>query len=152
MNISLESHIALRTENIREAEDYYCHLFDLRVAWRETETPEGWRRLPSGKTWEDAELAGIQLEMVMLHRDRLALEKVSSVHASGSLSHIGLLVDKKELNRLRGSISKFGCSLIHDSEGTLVFDDKFGVRWEPSLNDYSDPSKIGDRPERMLNI
>jgi len=90
----------------------------------------------------------------MLHRDglALALERVSSVHAGGCLSHIGLLVDKEELIKLRGSISKFGCNLVHDSDITLVFDDRFGVRWEPSLNDFSDPSKIGDRPERMLNF
>jgi catechol 2,3-dioxygenase-like lactoylglutathione lyase family enzyme len=152
MGISLVSHVSLRSAELREAEEYYSQLFNLRVAFRETETSDGWRRLPNNKSWADADLAGVEIEMVMLHREgfALGLEKASSVEALGNLSHVGLLVDQGELHRFRSLISKLDCCVVHDFDEAVVFDDKFGVRWEPSLLEYSNPSQIGDRPERYL--
>ena len=154
MSISLVSHVALRVVDLREAERYYCDLFGLEVAFREAETPEGWRRLPEGKTWEDAEAAGIHLDMVMLHRDglALALEEDTPVKANGTLSHIGLLVDEEELRRLRKDLPKFECHLVHDLERTIVFDDRYSVRWEVSQTDYSEPKRLGVRPGRWLEL
>jgi catechol 2,3-dioxygenase-like lactoylglutathione lyase family enzyme len=115
------THIALRVTNLREAEAYYCDLFGLEVAWREAETTEGWRRLPQGKTWDEAEVAGIQLGIVMLHRDglALALEPHASIPTEGQLSHIGLLVDEPELSRLRHYAPQVGGRLVHDDHNRL---------------------------------
>jgi hypothetical protein len=46
------------------------------VAFRETETPEGWRTVPAEATWESIERAGAEVGLVMLYRNglRLALE------------------------------------------------------------------------------
>ena len=154
MSISLVSHVSLGSVELRESEEYYSRLFDMRVAFRETETLDGWRRLPIEKGWDDAASAEVEIEMVMLHRDgfALGLEKASSVQSTGNLSHVGLLVDEGELARFRGLMSKLDCRVVHDFEQTLVFDDKFGFRWEPSLLEYSNPSQIGNRPERYLDL
>jgi catechol 2,3-dioxygenase-like lactoylglutathione lyase family enzyme len=154
MSLYSVTHIALRVTNLREAEAYYCDLFGLEVAWREAETLNGWRRLPEGKTWDDAEQAGIYLGIVMLYRDglALALELHPSISSEGQLSHIGLLVDEPELNRLRQYGPQVGCSLVHDHRQTIVFDDKYGIRWEPSTFTYTDPKRLGATAERLLNV
>ena len=154
MSLYSVTHIALRATNLQEAEAYYCDLFGLEVAWREAETSDGWRRLPEGKTWDDAEATGIQLDTVMLHRDglALALELHPSISTEGQLSHIGLLVDEPELNRLRHYGPQVGCRLLDDYEQTIVFDDKYGIRWEPSTFPYTDPKRIGAGTERLLNV
>jgi catechol 2,3-dioxygenase-like lactoylglutathione lyase family enzyme len=76
--LSLRSftHLALRVEGLREAEAFYRELFLLEVAFREAETPEGWRTLAPEADWADAEAAGVELGLVMLYRDgfRLALK------------------------------------------------------------------------------
>jgi catechol 2,3-dioxygenase-like lactoylglutathione lyase family enzyme len=154
MSLYTVTHIGLKMTNLREAEAYYCDLFSLEVAWREAETTDGWRRLPEGKTWDDAEKAGIQLGTVMLHRDglALALEQYSSISSEGQLSHIGLLVDEPELNRLRHHGPQVGCRLVYEFRRSIVFDDKYGIRWEPSTFDYSEPKRLGAEAERWLNI
>jgi catechol 2,3-dioxygenase-like lactoylglutathione lyase family enzyme len=148
------THIALRVTNLREAEAYYCDLFGLEVAWREAETTEGWRRLPQGKTWDEAEVAGIQLGIVMLHRDglALALEPHASIPTEGQLSHIGLLVDEPELSRLHHFAPQVGGRLVHDDPQSIVFDDNYGIRWEPSTYTYTEPKRLGAGPERLLSI
>lgn len=154
MTISLISHVALRAANLREAERYYRYLLGLEVAFREAETAEGWRRLPEGKSWDDAEAAAVQLGMVMLYRDGLALaiEQGAAVNEAGNLSHIGLLVDQAELSRLRRDLAGFECQIVHDFEQTIVFDDKYGVRWEPSLVEYAQPKLVGIRTAKWLEI
>ncbi len=135
------THIALRVTHLRDAESFYCRLFDLAVAWREAETADGWKTLPAGKSWDDAHAANIELGLVMLHRSgfALALEAVEEVMYAGQLSHIGVHVDAGELDRLRHAALRLGCRVIHDLPTTVVFDDLYGVRWEPTTIDYTDP-------------
>jgi catechol 2,3-dioxygenase-like lactoylglutathione lyase family enzyme len=144
MTIHCITHIALRVQDLRKAEAFYCHLFDLEVAWREAETLDGWRTLPEGRTWEDAFAAGIHLNLVMLYRDNfaLALEAVTEVRAQGALSHLGLYVDEHELALLKQRAITLGCSIVSTSEQTIVFDDQYAVRWEPTVTSYFDPRQF----------
>jgi catechol 2,3-dioxygenase-like lactoylglutathione lyase family enzyme len=150
------THVALRVERLREAETFYCELFALDVAWREAETPEGWQTLPQAAGWDDAERAGVQLGIVMLYRDgvRLALEAVDSVTDDGQLSHVGVLVDDGELERLRRIARAAGCAIVVESERALIFDDLFGVRWEFNTFSYDDPPSMstGARTGRWLEL
>jgi catechol 2,3-dioxygenase-like lactoylglutathione lyase family enzyme len=150
------THIALRVERLRDAESFYCALFGLEVAWREAEGPQGWLTLPESAGWDDAESAGIELGIVMLYRDgvRLALEAVDRVNDDGRLSHVGLLVDECELDRLRERAAAAGCDIVLDREAALVLDDPFGVRWELNSFPYDDPPSMstGARTGAWLTV
>ncbi len=156
MNTYGVTHIALRVTNLRAAEAFYCTLFDLAVAWREAETADGWKTLPLDKSWDDAHAANIQLGLVMLHRSgfALVLEAVDEVTDAGQLSHIGVQVGAGELDRLRHAASRLGCHMIHDQPTTLVFDDPYGVRWEPTTIDYTHPRQYstGARAGQWLSV
>lgn len=150
------THIALRVTSLRDAETFYCMLFDLAVAWREAETADGWKTLPLDKSWDDAQAAHIHLGLVMLHRlgFALALEAVDEVTDAGQLSHIGVQVSVSELDRLRHDALRLGCQVIHDQPTTLVFDDPYGVRWEPTTIDYTEPRQYstGARAGKWLSV
>jgi hypothetical protein len=123
VNLRSFTHLALRVERLRAAEAFYCELFALEVAFREAETPEGWRRLPTQADWADAKAAGVKLNLVMLYRDgfRLALEGVDRVSPPGLLSHVGVYADKSELERLRERAEGTGCQIVtFDRECSLV--------------------------------
>ena len=156
MSLHSFTHVALRVKRLREAEAYYRTLFALEVAWREAETPDGWGTLPESADWDDAERAGIQLGIVMLHRDgfRLALEAADEVSGAGHLSHLGVFVDEQELRRVRETAASSGCTVVVDREQALIIDDRFGVRWELNTFAYDDPPSMstGARTGRWLNV
>jgi catechol 2,3-dioxygenase-like lactoylglutathione lyase family enzyme len=140
MTLHAFTHVALRVEQLREAEAYYCGLFRLEVAWREAETPDGWYTLPDSSGWDDAEQAGIDLAIVMLYRDglRLALEAAESAVEQGRLAHLGIFADEEEFKLLREA-AQAGGEIVTDVERALIFDDRFGVRWEVNSFAYEDP-------------
>ncbi len=144
MSLRSVTHVALRVKHLREAEAFYTDLFHLQVAFREAETSQGWETLSDGNSWEDAEHAGIEISVVMLHRGgfRLALEAAESVAKDGQLSHIGILTDPDELSRLRSLASTAGLAIRVDREQAFVFDDPFGVRWELNTFPYDDPKSL----------
>jgi catechol 2,3-dioxygenase-like lactoylglutathione lyase family enzyme len=150
------THVALRVERLREAEEFYRGVFALEVAFREAETADGWWTLPESANWDDAERARIDLGLVMLFRGglRLALETADVVAQDGQLSHVGVFVDDDELTRLRGVAADFGCEIVADRAQALVFDDPFGVRWELNSFPYDDPPSLstGARRGRWLEI
>jgi catechol 2,3-dioxygenase-like lactoylglutathione lyase family enzyme len=127
------THVALRVPDLRPAEDFYMALFDLQVAFREANVADGWRTLPEGAGWEDAQAAGISLELSVLHRDALglALEQAGERFVAGErLSHVGLETTDDELDRLRQAAPGLGCKVVLDRSGLLLLDDPYGVRWE----------------------
>ena len=157
MTLESYTHVALRVERLREAETLYRELFALEVAWREAATPDGWATLPNSADWDDAERAGIQLGLVMLFRDgfRLALEAVETVACEGQLSHLGVLVDARELSRLREAAAAVGCEIVTFREGrALIFVDPFDVQWELNTFAYENPPSMstGVRLGRWLDV
>lgn len=125
-------HVALRVTDLRAAEAYYRRLFGLKVAFREAVAQDGWRTLPPGVGWDEAERAGIELGLVFLSRGpfRLALEGTEAALEGGRLAHICLDADPKELDALRERAMEMGCRVMLDRPGYLIFADAFGVHWE----------------------
>jgi catechol 2,3-dioxygenase-like lactoylglutathione lyase family enzyme len=140
------THVALRVTDVRDAEEYYRDLFGLEVAFREAPTEAGWATLPDGADWEESPA---ELQLTMLFRDgfRLALERADHVAPKGQLSHIGLQVDAEELDALRRHVGA-----VVDNDRALVFDDRFGVRWELNTFAYDEPRALstGARTGRWL--
>jgi catechol 2,3-dioxygenase-like lactoylglutathione lyase family enzyme len=150
------THVALRVEMLRKAEAFYADLFELEVAWREAETSDGWRTLPTSADWDAAKQAGIELGLAMLYRDgfRLALEAVDRVSKDGLLSHLGVHADEDELKRLRHSALAAGCEIVADSDRALIIDDPFGIRWELNTFAYNDPPTMstGARTGKWIEL
>jgi len=150
------THVALRAKNLEEAEAFYCELFGLDVAWREAPTADGWWTLPPYADWGDARRGGHNIGLVMLYRGgiRVALEAAEVVAPRGSLSHIGLFVDREELQRTRTNATRLKCTMAVDRADTLVIDDRFGVRWELNTFQYDDPSTMstGARLGHWLSV
>lgn len=127
------THVALRVPDLRQVEEFYTALFGLQVAFREANVADGWRTLPEGAGWQDAQAAGISLDLSVLHRDALglALERAEEGFvAGGRLSHVGLEITDVELQRLRQAAPGLGCRVVLDRQGLLLLDDPYGVRWE----------------------
>jgi catechol 2,3-dioxygenase-like lactoylglutathione lyase family enzyme len=127
------THVALRVADLRQAEDFYMALFGLQVAFREAEVTDGWRTLPEGAGWEDAQAAGISLDLSVLHRDalHLALERTGQGFVAGErLAHVGLEITDVEMERLLKAAPRLGCQIVQQRRGLLVLDDPYGVRWE----------------------
>jgi catechol 2,3-dioxygenase-like lactoylglutathione lyase family enzyme len=127
------THVALRVADLRQAEDFYMALFDLQVAFREAEVADGWRTLPEGAGWQDAQAAGISLDLSVLHRDalHLALERAGQGFVAGErLAHVGLEITDVEMERLLKAAPRLGCQIVQQRRGLLVLDDPYAVRWE----------------------
>ena len=139
------THVALRVEHLRDAEALYGELFSLAVAFRETETSDGWRTLTPETDWDAIEQAGVDVGLVMLYRDglRLALEAVDRVSREGLLSHVGVHVDMQEFEQLHARALATGCEVVADQyQRALIFDDPLGVRWEVNTFGYDDPPSL----------
>ena len=151
------THLALRVERLHDAEALYAELFSLSVAFRETETPDGWLTIRPEADWDAVEKADINVGLVMLYRDglRLALEAVGHVSREGLLSHVGVQADAHELDPLRERALAAGCEIVADQHGrALIFDDPLGVRWEVNTFAYDDPASLstGARTGAWLNV
>jgi catechol 2,3-dioxygenase-like lactoylglutathione lyase family enzyme len=73
MNCSLR-HIALFIPELWMAERYYQSIFDMELIGREAELVDGlWYTLPFDKGWDDADAAGVKLDMLALRKDEFAL-------------------------------------------------------------------------------
>ena len=150
------THVALRVAPLRQAEEFYRALFGLDVAFREAEGADGWRTLPDGASWDDAEAAGIDLGLSALHRDAftLALEADVDSTPGGRLSHIGVQVDTDDLDRLRRESPLLGCHFALDRPTILIVDDPYGVRWEVATTAYDNPRHLstGVRTGQWLDV
>lgn len=137
MNYRSITHVAVRVQNLREAERFYQQLFGLEVLFREAETDEGWATLPPDAGWEDAESAGVHLDLCVLRRDELilALERTATPTGEPSkLSHIGIAVSEEELPALHQRVKQLGCTVCLEHPRSIIFDDVFGVRWEVTFS------------------
>lgn len=128
----LSPHIAITVPDLEEAETYYAHLFDMELITREALTEDGDRQLPLGKTWADAETAGIDLYMLALRRDRfvLALFAETSEHVDGVRRplYVGLRMTDREVAELRRRL--LHGEVWDEQEGG--FRDRYGIGWQVS--------------------
>ncbi len=153
MNYRAVAHVAIRVPDLREAESFYRRLFGLEVAFREARTEEGWATLPPGAGWDEAEAAGVKLDLVFLRRDALdlALERTTaSISEPSRLSHVALVVSPEELEALRGRAREMGCPFAYDAPTHMMFSDPHGGRWEIMLK--GDSRSTGESRGRWLKV
>ena len=126
------SHVALNVANIVDAERYYCGLFELEVAFRDAQHGGRQASLRPGVSWKTAIAKGIAPGLSSLFRGgfSLAVEQNAVTLADRKLNHLGLDVDGAELAAMKARLAPHGCTIVADRRDLLVFDDRFGIRWE----------------------
>ena len=134
------SHIALRVDDVAEAESYYCRLFDLEVAFRDLTTDGVQRSLRPGTKWADAAEHGFRPGLSSLWRDgfNLALEQAPASGA-GHVDHLGLLVEQQEVAETAARAREMGCTILVQRADIVVFTDRYGIRWELTSTQYESP-------------
>jgi catechol 2,3-dioxygenase-like lactoylglutathione lyase family enzyme len=130
-------HVALFVgDDLRGAEAYYARLFDMEVVLREgllgPPGPDGeaWGQLPHDRTWDDAERAGVEIDMVALQRGDVILPLFAAEPSGERFYAIGLLMDADAVAAVGDRLDDE--TLEDHRDGWLAFVDRYGVRWQLS--------------------
>jgi hypothetical protein len=131
-------HIALLVgEDLRGAEEYYSHLFDMEVVLREGPLEPGgpdadaWGQLPEGKSWDDAVAAGVEIGFVALQRGDVILPLFAAEPTGERFYAIGFVTEPEEIAAVE---DRLGNDEVVEGtgDGWLAFVDRYGTRWQLS--------------------
>lgn len=141
------THIAVCVPgSLREAEDFYRHLLDLEVSWREP-VPDG---APWDLPWDDFQPTDEPPNIVLLHSGALRLAVVAADSPAEPtrrpVDHVGLQVTGDQLRRIRTRAKDANFQVLYEREDE-VFDflDRYGVEWELDTRSFQDPRAIMDQ-------
>jgi catechol 2,3-dioxygenase-like lactoylglutathione lyase family enzyme len=128
------SHFALAVDDLEKAEAFYRQLFDnMCLIGRESLQDDGeWYTLLFDKTWEDADEAGVELNMVALRKDNLVLALFQVELLTGE-QIIGLSVSQDEIGAIRGRLTP-EITLMIDQVDHLDLIDPYQVMWQIGVN------------------
>jgi len=150
MNCSLR-HIALFVPDLRTAERYYQSIFDMQLIGREAELADGqWYTLPFDKGWDEADAAGIKLDMLALRKDEFALALFRGDALPGQVNVIGLRMPIEEIARVRARLPG-DTKILEDAPDYLEFRDPYQIAWQ-IMFPGSKFSTAGDIANRWLNL
>ena len=150
MNCSLR-HIALFVPDLRMAERYYQSIFDMGLIGREAELADGlWYTLPFDKGWDDAEAAGIKLDMIALRKGEIGFALFRGDAPPGQVNVIGLRMPMEEIARVRDRLP-VDTLVSEDAPDYLEFRDPYQITWQIMLPE-SKFSTAGDIANRWLKI
>jgi catechol 2,3-dioxygenase-like lactoylglutathione lyase family enzyme len=142
------THIALRFEDLRAAEEYYAALLDLDVAWRDTRGD-----VSMFATWEQIEAADAQPWVSALYAGNLRVTieagEGSAARTSLGLDHVGLHVSQAQLARIAARSSDLDLEIEDAPPGMLVFSDRHGLRWELDTRSHADLVALGEELEAL---
>ncbi|HLO17918.1 MAG TPA: VOC family protein [Anaerolineales bacterium] len=129
MNCSLR-HIALFVPDLRTAERYYQLIFDMELIGREAELADGlWYTLPFDKGWDEADAAGIKLDMLALRKDEFGLAVFRGDAPPGQVNVIGLRMPMEEIARVRAQLPG-DTQVLQDEPDYLEFRDPYLITWQ----------------------
>jgi catechol 2,3-dioxygenase-like lactoylglutathione lyase family enzyme len=132
MNCSLR-HIALFVPDLLTAEQHYQSIFDMELIGREAELEGGlWYTLPFDKGWDDAEEAGIKLDMLALRKDEFGLALFRGDAPAGQVNVIGLRMPLEEIARVRARLPG-NTQVLEDEPDYLEFRDPYQITWQIML-------------------
>jgi len=150
MNISVR-HIALFVPDLRAAERYYRSIFDMDLIGREAELEDGlWYTLPFDKGWDEADAAGIELDMLGLRKDEFGLALFRGDAPPGQVNVIGLRMPREEIAGVRARLPR-EAQVLEDAPDYLEFRDPYQITWQLLLPE-SKFSTAGDIANRWLKL
>ena len=127
-------HVAIVVSRLRDAEEYYRHVFGMELIGREAEGDDGESySLPSDREWDDAEAAGIELGFVALRRGEAILALLRGPASPGQVYAIGIVMSELDIAGIRARLPPHA-EVVGDRPGYLEFVDPFGVRWQISTD------------------
>lgn len=148
---TLIRHVALVVPDLRAAERYYQSIFDMELIGREAVRSDGlWYTLPHDKGWDEAEAAGIELNMLALRKDRFVLALFKGDAPPGQVLVMGLEMPAEEIARVRARLPKdeLPSDMPLDS---LEFRDRYQILWQISAPG-SEFRTSGDFADRWLEL
>jgi len=149
--ISSLRHIAVFVPNLRSAERYYQSVFDMELIGREAELSDGlWYTLPFDKGWDEAEAAGIKLDMLALRKEEFGLALFRGDAPPGQVNVIGLKMPMEEIAAVRARLPE-GTQVSEDAPDSLEFRDPYQITWQILLPE-SKFSTSGDIANRWLKL
>jgi catechol 2,3-dioxygenase-like lactoylglutathione lyase family enzyme len=123
-------HIALVVPDLREAEVYYQSLFQMELIGREAELDDGqWYTLPADKGWDEAEAAGIELDMLALRKGGIVLALFSGPQPSGQVYAIGLAMPDVQVAEVKNQLPP-EAEVLLDHPEQFNFRDRYGISWQ----------------------
>jgi catechol 2,3-dioxygenase-like lactoylglutathione lyase family enzyme len=129
MNSSIR-HIALFVPDLRTAERYYQSIFDMQLIGREAELADRlWYTLPFDKGWDEADAAGIKLDMLALRKDEVGLALFRGDAPAGQVNVIGLRMPLEEIARVRARLPG-DTQVLEDKPDYLEFRDPYMITWQ----------------------
>jgi len=150
MNSSLR-HIALFVPDLRTAEHYYQSIFDMELIGREAELADGlWYTLPFDKGWDEADAAGIKLNMLALRKDEFGLALFRGDGTPGQIYLIGLKMPMEEIARVRARLTE-DTQISKDVSDSLEFRDPYRITWQIVLPEIKFRTG-GDFANRWLKL
>ena len=128
--------LAIIVPDLREAEEYYCELFDMKIITRETMQVDGvWYAVPYDKGWTDLDKAGIGLNMLALRRDDFVLAMFQATPVIGQIFAIGLSMTPAEIAIIFERVPKQDV-VQYDEGAMLQFRDKYSFFWQIYASPY----------------
>jgi catechol 2,3-dioxygenase-like lactoylglutathione lyase family enzyme len=128
-------HVALHVPDLQRAERFYRRVFDLDIVTREALSSGGltddepWAQLPLTAGWDDARLAGVDIEMVGLRRGDLMLALFRGDPRPGTVFLVAIEATPEDIDRVRDRLPSDSRVEVDEVEA-LTFVDPFGFRWQ----------------------
>jgi len=88
-----------------------------------------WYTLPFDKGWDEADAAGIKLDMLALRKDEFALAMFKGDAPAGQVNVIGLRMPIEEIARVRVRLPE-DTQILEDKPDYLEFRDPYLITWQ----------------------
>lgn len=122
-------HLGLFVADLEVAEAFYGRTFGMEVLFREAVGENGlWYTMPPGTGWEEAEVAGIEIQFLALGLDDLVLPLIKGAPQPGTVLEIGLEAEPDEIEAIDRRLPENANRRSHE-HGDLYFEDPFGFVW-----------------------
>lgn len=120
-------YVALFVPDLRAAEAFYRHVFDMELLFREGSRGGREYVLPEGREWDDLEAGVVTIDMLALEGHGFVLALFPGTPQPGTVLELGIEASPEDIGAMRARLPQ---ELVREhEEGFLHFDDPFGFRW-----------------------
>jgi hypothetical protein len=125
--------IDLAVESLRQAENFYRSLFQMKVAYREAADGDRTVRLDGQFTWEEIIADGCRIRKSVLGDESFQIAVCSAASDFSRRSRLELIVvgvECTDISQLTCAAGDLGCEFLERDNGRVRFRDPYGICWE----------------------